>query len=95
MEAVHREWKVAVMQKMVRMRVIVFAGAAVVAAGAFVGALSEEMTTHDGPTMVTSMSGMDVGDTATKTAEPPTTIPTPVASPVLKASKPCGFDSGC
>jgi len=83
------------MQKSIRMRAVVFAGAALVAAGTFGAALSEEMTTNDAPVVSTAMSGMDVGDTATKAAEPPTTIPTPVASPVLKASKPCGFDASC
>jgi hypothetical protein len=45
--------------------------------------------------VLTSTSGMEVGDSATTTTEPPSTMPTPIAKPALKATVPCGFTSGC
>jgi hypothetical protein len=75
-------------------RATLFAGAALVATGAFTAALGQEMGGHTVPATVTSASGMTVGDTATTTVAP-STIATPVASPGMKATLPCGFTSHC
>jgi hypothetical protein len=83
------------MQMSMRMRALMVAGAALVAAGAAGAALGEETVGPTAPTVLTSTSGMEVGDSATTTTEPPSTMPTPIAKPALKATVPCGFTSGC
>jgi hypothetical protein len=83
------------MQMSMRMRALMVAGAALVAAGAVAAALGEETVGPTAPTVLTSTSGMEVGDSATTTTEPPSTMPTPIAKPALKATVPCGFTSGC
>ena len=82
------------MKRSRKLQTTLIAGAALVAAGAFVAALGEE--TAVGPTVPTVLSsGMTLGDSATTTTEVPTQLPTPVAQPVVKAAVPCGFTSGC
>jgi hypothetical protein len=80
------------MQQPTKMRAILVAAAALVAAGAFATALGEETASGTAPTV--SSGKMTLGDTATTTT-PPTAVLTPVASPTLKATVPCGFTSGC
>src|SRR5262245_4283441 len=83
-----------VMQQSTKMRAILVAGAALVAAGAagaFATALGEE-TTNGGTAPIVSVGKMTLGGTATTTT-PPTAVP--IASPTLKASVPCGFTKGC
>jgi hypothetical protein len=80
------------MQQPTKMRAILVAGAALVAAGAFATALGEETASGTAPTV--SSGKMTLGDTVTTTT-PPTAVLTPVASPTLKATVPCGFTSGC
>jgi hypothetical protein len=82
------------MKRSMKFRATLFAGAALVATGAFTAALGEEMVSHPVPTTLTSTSGMTLGDTATTTVAP-SAIATPVATPVLKATVPCGFTSSC
>ena len=80
------------MTRSTRIQATLLAGAALVAAGAFTAALGDEMVSN--PTTLTSTSGMQIGDTAT-TSVPPSTMPTPVAKPAMKATVPCGFTAGC
>ena len=79
------------MHQSTKTRTILVAGAALVAAGAFVTALGEEQVSGTTAPIVSSGS-MTLGGTATTTT-PPTVVP--VASPVLKATVPCGFTKGC
>jgi hypothetical protein len=80
------------MKQPTKMRAILVAGAALVAAGAFATALGEETVSGTAPT-VSSVGKMTLGGTATTTT-PPTAIP--VAAPTLKATVPCGFNNvGC
>jgi hypothetical protein len=81
------------MQQPTKIRAILVAGAALVAAGAFATALGEETASGTAPT-VSSVGQMTLGDTATTTT-PPTAVLVPIASPTLKATVPCGFTSGC
>ena len=81
------------MQQSTKMRAILVAGAALVAAGAFATALGEE-TASGGTAPIVSSGEITLGDTATTTT-PPTAILTPIASPTLKATVPCGFTSSC
>jgi hypothetical protein len=81
------------MQQSTKMRALLVAGAAVVAAGAFAMALGEE-TVNGGSPPIMSSGQMTLGETATTTT-PPTAVVTPIASPTLKATVPCGFTSGC
>jgi hypothetical protein len=81
------------MQQSTKIRAIVVAGAALVAAGAFVTALGEEKASG-GTAPIVSSGKMTLGETATTTT-PPTVVLTPVASPTLKATAPCGFTTGC
>lgn len=81
------------MQHSMKMGAMVVAGAAVVAAGAYATALSDETANTTAPTVLSSK--MTVGETATTTTNPPSAPVTPVAEPVLKADVPCGFTSGC
>jgi hypothetical protein len=81
------------MQQPTKMRAILVAGAALVAAGAFATALGEETASGTAPTV--SSGKMTLGDTATTTT-PPTAVLIPIASPTLKATVPCGFNNkGC
>jgi hypothetical protein len=80
------------MQQPTKMRAILVAGAALVAAGAFATALGEE--TASGPAPTVSTGKMTLGGTATTTT-PPTAVAIPIASPTLKATVPCGFNKGC
>jgi hypothetical protein len=81
------------MQQPTKIRTILVAGAALVAAGAFATALGEE--TANGGTAPTVSSGkMTLGETATTTT-PPTVVPVAIASPAQKATVPCGFTKGC
>ncbi len=81
------------MQHPAKMRAILVAGAALVAAGAFATALGDETASHTAPTVLSS--NMTLGETATTTPDEPTVLLTPVAQPALKADVPCGFTSGC
>jgi hypothetical protein len=78
------------MQQSTKMRAILVAGAALVAAGAFATALAEETASGTAPTV--SSGKMTLGDTATTTT-PPTAVLIPIASPTLKATVPCGFNN--
>lgn len=78
------------MQQPTKMRAILVAGAALVAAGAFATALGEETASGTAPTV--SSGKMTLGDTATTTT-PPTAVLIPVASPAVKATVPCGFNN--
>jgi hypothetical protein len=78
------------MQQPTKMRAILVAGAALVAAGAFATALGEETASGTAPTV--SSGKMTLGDTATTTT-PPTAVLIPIASPTLKATVPCGFNN--
>jgi hypothetical protein len=89
-EAYFRDWE-AFMQQSIKMRAILAAGAALVAAGALAGALAEEKT-GTGTAPIVSSGGMTIGDTATTTTSP---TAVPIASPALKATVPCGFTTGC
>lgn len=82
------------MQQSTKMRAILVAGAALVAAGAFATALGEE-TANGGTPPIVSSGKMTLGNTAATTTTPPTAVPVPIASPTLKATVPCGFTSGC
>jgi hypothetical protein len=83
------------MQQSTKIRAIVVAGAALVAAGAFVTALGEEKEASGGGTAPIVSSGkMTLGETATTTT-PPTAALVSVAVPTVKATAPCGFTSGC
>ena len=84
------------MQQSRKMRAILVAGAALVAAGTFATALGEETASRTAPTAPTVLSSkMTVGETATTTTSPPSALLTPIAQPVLKATVPCGFTSSC
>jgi hypothetical protein len=78
------------MQQPTKMRAILVAGAALVAAGAFATALGEETASGTAPTV--SSGKMTLGDTATTTT-PPTAVLIPIASPTVKATVPCGFNN--
>ncbi|MDT5329648.1 MAG: hypothetical protein QOF31_945 [Mycobacterium sp.] len=78
------------MQPPTKMRAILVAGAALVAAGAFATALGEETASGTAPTV--SSGKMTLGDTATTTT-PPTAVLIPIASPTVKATVPCGFNN--
>ena len=80
------------MQQSTKMRAILVAGAALVAAGAFATALGEETASGTAPTV--SSGKMTLGGTATTTT-PPTAVPIAIASPAQKATVPCGFTKGC
>jgi hypothetical protein len=81
------------MQQPTKMRAILVAGAALVAAGvAFATALGEE-TASGGTAPIVSSGQMTLGNTAVTTTTPPTAVP--AAAPTLKATVPCGFRSGC
>jgi hypothetical protein len=80
------------MQQSTKMRAILVAGAALVAAGAFATALGEE-TASGGTAPIVSSGQMTLGNTAATTTTPPTAVP--IAAPTLKATVPCGFRSGC
>ena len=83
------------MQQSTKMRAILVAGAALVAAGAFATALGEETTNGGSAPIVSVSSGqMTLGGTATTTT-PPTVVPIAIASPAQKATVPCGFTKGC
>jgi hypothetical protein len=79
------------MQQSTKLRAILVAGAALVAAGAFATALGEE-TVNGGTAPIVSSGQMTLGSTATTTT-PPTAVP--IASPTQKATVPCGFTTGC
>ena len=79
------------MQQPTKIRAILVAGAALVAAGAFATALGEETASGTAPT-VSSVGKMTLGGTATTTT-PPTAVPVSIASPTLKATVPCGFNN--
>lgn len=79
------------MQKSTKLRAILAAGAAIVAAGAFATALGDE-TVNGGTAPIVSSGEMTLGETATTTT-PPTTVP--IASPTEKAAVPCGFTAAC
>lgn len=81
------------MQHSMKTGAMLVAGAALVAAGAFVTALGDETASHTAPTVLSSK--MTVGETATTTTDVPSAPLTPVAEPGLKADVPCGFTSGC
>jgi hypothetical protein len=78
------------MQQPTKIRAILVAGAALVAAGAFATALGEETASGTAPTV--SSGKMTLGETATTTT-PPTAVLVPIASPTLKATVPCGFNN--
>jgi hypothetical protein len=78
------------MQQSTKMRAILVAGAALVAAGAFATALGEETASGTAPTV--SSGKMTLGDTATTTT-PPSAVLIPIASPTVKATVPCGFNN--
>ena len=79
------------MQQSTKMRAILVAGAALVAAGAFATALGEE-TANGGTAPIVAVGQMTLGGTTTTT-----TLPTvvPIAAPNQKATVPCGFTKGC
>ena len=79
------------MQQSTKMRAILVAGAALVAAGAFATAMGEE-TASGGTAPIVSSGKMTLGDTATTTTAP-TAVPIAIASPTLKATAPCGFNN--
>ena len=78
------------MQQSTKMRAILVAGAALVAAGAFATALGEETAGGTAPTV--SSGKMTLGDTVTTTT-PPTAVLIPIASPTVTATVPCGFNN--
>ncbi len=80
------------MQQSTKMRAILVAGAALVAAGAFATALGQE--TESGTAPIVSSGEITLGVTETTTT-PPTVVPIAIASPTLKAAVPCGFTTGC
>jgi hypothetical protein len=82
------------MQLSQKMQAALVAGAAVLAAGGFAAALEVERLGSATPTVLSSVSEMTLGDTATPTS-PPTAAPVSVAVPSDKADVPCGFTSGC
>jgi hypothetical protein len=79
------------MHQSTKMRAVLVAGAALVAAGAFATALGQERAV-DGIAPPVSSGGMTLGGTATTTT-PPSAVAN--ASPAVKASVPCGFTTGC
>ena len=82
------------MQQSRKTRAALVAGAAILAAGSFTGALVVERANHAAPTYLGSVSEMTLGDTATETSDP-TTAPVSMAQPSEKATVPCGFTSSC
>ena len=80
------------MQQSIKLRLVLVAGAALVAAGGFAAALGEETVNGGTAPMTVSSGEMTLGGTATTTT-PPTVVP--VASPTQKADVPCGFTKGC
>jgi hypothetical protein len=78
------------MQQPTKIRAILVAGAALVAAGALATALGEETASGTAPTV--SSGKMTLGETATTTT-PPTAVVLPIASPTVKAAVPCGFNN--
>jgi hypothetical protein len=81
------------MHQSTKMRATLIAGAAVVAASAFATALGDEKASG-GTAPIVASSEITLGVTATTTT-PPTAVPTPVASPTMKAAVPCGFTASC
>lgn len=81
------------MMESTKARAVLAAGAALVAAGTFGTALAPETAGHSTPTVLSSDT--TIGATATTTTAPPSTLATPIATPVLKADVPCGFTSSC
>ena len=79
------------MRQSTKMQAMLVVGAGLVAAGAFATALGQETASYSGPTILSSK--MSIGETTT--SEVPSTIPTPVAQPAMKADIPCGFTEGC
>ncbi len=83
------------MKQPTKIRAILVAGAALVAAGAFATALGEETVSSGTAPTVSSAGDMTLGVTATTTT-PPTAVPVSIASPTVKATVPCGFNNvGC
>jgi hypothetical protein len=82
------------MQQSTKMRPILVAAAALVAAGAFATALGEEKANVGGTAPIVSSGEMTLGQTVTTTT-PPTAALISVAIPTVKATAPCGFTSGC
>jgi hypothetical protein len=86
------------MQQPTKIRALLVAGAALVAAGAFATALGEETASGTAPTVSSgkmTLGDMTLGVTATTTT-PPTAVLISIASPTLKATVPCGFNNvGC
>ena len=80
------------MGRSIKLRLVLVAGAALVAAGGFAAALGEE-TVNGGTAPIVSSGEMTLGDTATTTTAPVSVVP--VASPTQKADVPCGFTKGC
>jgi hypothetical protein len=81
------------MQQSTKMRATLVAGAALIAASAFATALGQEQASS-GTAPIVSSGQITLGDTVTTTTAP-TAILTPVASPAMKATVPCGFTTGC
>jgi hypothetical protein len=82
------------MQLSRKLQAALVAGAAVLAVGGLSAALEVERQGTTTPTVLSSVSEMTLGDTATPTS-PPTAAPVSVAVPADKADVPCGFTSGC
>ena len=82
------------MRQSTKMKAILVAGAALVAAGAFATALGEETVSGATAPIVSAVGVMTLGGTATTTT-PPTAALISVAVPTVKATAPCGFTSGC
>ena len=83
------------MKQPTKMRAVLVAGAALVAAGAFATALGEETVSSGTAPTVSSAGDMTLGSTASTTT-PPAAGPVPIASPALKATVPCGLSNmGC
>ena len=80
------------MRQSTKMKAILVAGAALVAAGTFATALGEETTNGGSAPIVSAGGNMTLGGTATTTT-PPTAVPN--AAPGQKATVPCGFSSHC
>src|SRR5262245_813351 len=81
-----------IMRQSTKMKAILVAGAALVAAGAFATALGEETVSGGTAPIVSAVGNMTLGGTATTTT-PPTVVPN--AAPAQKATVPCGFTKGC
>ncbi len=78
------------MQQPTKIRAILVAGAALVAAGAFATALGEATASGTAPTV--SSGKMTLGDSATTTASSDSGS-CPIASAAVKATVPCGFNN--